>query len=127
MPRFTADVILDDREIDRLLNSPAGPVAEYLSTLGRRVHAVARNLAPISPHGSHGRAPGYLKIRIDWELKHDARGPYVDISSPARTGDGRDFAYGAAQNVENLRGAHGGRIRTTPHLVPALHYVLESL
>lgn len=122
-----ADVTLDEAAIERLLTSPAGPVGEYLATLGRRVTAVAKNLAPISPKGSHGRPPGYLKINIGWEIGRDGSGLYVDIASPARTGDGRDFPYGLAQNLENLRGRGGHHIRTTPHLVPALESVLGSL
>lgn len=122
-----ADVTLDDDAIDRLLTSPAGPVGEYLSTLGLRVYTVARNLAPISPAGSHGRPPGHLKTEIYWELQRDTLGLYVDIGSPARTGDGRNAPYGLFQSIPDLRGPHGGRIKTTPHLQPALESVLGSL
>lgn len=127
MVTYTRDVTLDDDAIEKLLTSPAGPVGEYLATLGRRVTAVARNLAPVSPRGSHGRPPGYLKTQIGWQLGHDAQGLYVDVMSPARTGDGRDFPYGLAQSLEELRGAHGGRIKTTPHLQPALRLIIEAL
>lgn len=122
-----ATVILDDRAIELLLTSPAGPVGEYLGRLGQRVAASARRRAPISPTGSHGRRPGHLRGEIRFEVHHDVRGVYVDILSPARTGDARNFPYGAAQNVEFLRGAHGGRIKTTPHLQPALYEIIGSL
>lgn len=125
MPKFAGVVEIDERAVDKLLNAPAGPTGKFLSRLGLQVYSVARNMAPVSPKGSHGRPPGYLKTHIEWELHSGAEGLYVTVVSPATTGDRRDFAYGAAQNVENLRGAHGGRIRTTPHLEPALRYVFN--
>jgi hypothetical protein len=121
------DVIIDDEAIAIFLTSPAGPVGDLLSDLGRKIYTVARNMAPISPKGSHGRAPGWLKTRIDWELRTDDGDLYVVVTSPALTNDGREAPYGKFQNIEDLHGAGGHKIRTTPHLLPAFHYVMDGL
>lgn len=127
MPKFAGEVLIDHAALERFTKSPSGPVGEYLANLGRQVYTVARNLAPVSPRGSHGRPPGYLKTQIAWELLLGSDGLFVSVTSPATTGDGRRAPYGAFQNVPNLRGRGGHHIRTTPHLEPALRYILESL
>lgn len=121
------DVVLDERALQQFLTSPAGPVGQLLATLGARVAQSAKRHAPVSPHGSHGRGSGYLRSRIGWEVKRDRRGLHVDITSPARTGDGRDFPYGYAQSLEVLHGRGGHRIKTTPHLQPALREIVSQL
>lgn len=122
-----ADVNVDEAALQRFLSGPAGPVGRVLAQLGQRGTQIAKRRAPVSPHGSHGRGSGYLRSQIGWSMHRDARGLYVDISSPARTGDGRNAPYGLFQSLSNLRGAHGGRIKTTPHLQPALRELIESL
>lgn len=118
---------VDEAAIRRLLESPAGPVGDYLAGIGRRVYTEARRIAPVSPHGSHGRQPGYLQSRIKWALGRDSRGLYAEVASMARTSDGRGFPYGHAQELETLHGRGGHRIKTTPHLVPALESIIGSL
>lgn len=124
MPKFAGEVTINQSELDRFLRDPAGPVGDHLSRLGRQVYTVARNMAPISPHGSHGRPPGFLKTRIDWRLELAADGLSVVVTSPATTGDGRNAPYGSYQNIPNLT-VNGHRIKTTPHLEPALRYVMD--
>lgn len=127
MPKFAGEVLIDHAALERFLTTPTGPVGEYLADKGRQVYTVARNMAPISPRGSHGRGPGYLRTQIAWELLLGADGLFVSVTSPARTNDNRRAPYGAYQNVPDLRGRGGHRIRTTPHLEPALRYVFETL
>jgi hypothetical protein len=121
--RGIGDVRLDEAAI-RDLASPAGEVARYLARGAQIVTQSAKRRAPVSPSGSHGRRSGYLRSDIGWVIGHDGDGLYVDVASPARTGDGRDAPYGLFQNIPNLRGRarNGSRypIKTTPHLVPAL-------
>lgn len=121
--RGIGDVRVDEAAI-RDLAGPAGPVARYLAGGAQTVTQEAKRLAPVSPRGSHGRRSGYLRSQIGWVIGADDRGLYVDVASPARTGDGRDAPYGLFQNIPNLMGrAHNGRrypITTTPHLAPAL-------
>ena len=121
------DVTIDERALEEFLTSPAGPVGRYLATIAQRVTQSSKRMAPVSPHGSHGRESGHLRSVIGWQIGRDGRGLYADIGSPARTADGRNAPYGLFQNIPNLRGAHGHAIRTTPHLVPALREIIGSL
>lgn len=123
----TQDVTINEDVLARFLTDPSGPVGQYLATLAQRVTQSAKRNAPVSPRGSHGQPSGKLRSEIGWELKRDARGLHADISSPVRTSDGRDAPYGLFQSLRELRGAHGGRIKTTPHLQPALIEVIRGL
>lgn len=125
--RVTQDVVVDEAAVLAFVSSPTGPVGQLLATIATRVTQSAKRHAPVSPHGSHGQPPGMLRSAIGWELGRDARGLYADISSPVLTSDGRNAPYGYFQSLRELRGAHGGRIRTTPHLQPALIEVIRSL
>jgi hypothetical protein len=108
----------------RDLASPAGPVARYLARGAQTVTQGAKRRAPVSPRGSHGRRSGYLRSEIGWVIERDSEGLYVAVASPAQTNDKRAAPYGLFQNIPTLYGrARNGkryRIRTTPHLVPAL-------
>lgn len=115
---------VDERAFAELLESPAGPVGQLLARGAEVVTQGAKRRAPVSPSGSGGRPSGYLRSQIGWVLDRDAAGLYVDIGSPARTNDARAAPYGLFQNIPVLssRTASGRRyrVRTTPHLVPAL-------
>lgn len=121
--RGVGGVRVDEAAI-RSLASPAGPVARYLARGAQQVTQGAKRRAPVSPHGSGGRPSGYLRSQIGWVIGTDARGLYVAIASPARTSDPRRAPYGLFQNIPALygrtRAGRRYRIRTTPHLVPAL-------
>lgn len=112
-----------DEAAIRDLASPAGPVARYLAKGGQAVTKEAKRLAPTSPHGSGGRRSGYLRSEIGWVVDTDAEGLFVAVFSPARTAR-RRAPYGLFQNLPVLYGRtrHGRRyrIRTTPHLAPAM-------
>jgi hypothetical protein len=119
--RGIGSVRVDEAAI-RDLASPAGPIARYLARGAQAVTQGAKRRAPVSPHGSGGRRSGYLRSQIGWVIGTDAGGLYVAIGSPAQTS--RGAPYGLYQNIPVLYGrARNGRryrIRTTPHLIPAL-------
>jgi hypothetical protein len=104
------------------LAGPSGPVAAYLARGAQAVAQGAKRRAPVSKRGSGGRRSGHLRSQIGWALGSDAAGLYVVITSPAETKTGAP--YGTFQNIPALMGrARNGRryrIRTTPHLIPAL-------
>lgn len=70
------------------------------------VQARARNLAPHSKSGSHGRAAGYLQRKITLTIRNGRNGAYARLSTEARTPKG--FPYGALQN------------KRRPYIKPAL-------
>lgn len=109
----------DDNAVRAFMTSPDGPVARLLSTAGEKVTQEAKRLAPVSPHGSHGRQSGYLRSQIGWHLGADALGPYVDISSPALSVEGAP--YGLFQEVGTRH------MSAQPHLRPALFILKGSM
>lgn len=102
----------NEAELRRLISSPGGEVVRFLLKCGEKVTQEAKRLAPTSPHGSNGRASGYLRSQIGYALGEDSEGPYVDIASPATTPDGSP--YGLFQEVGTYKMA------AQPHLRPAL-------
>lgn len=86
-----ARVVWNYGEADRLLNSEAGPVGRDLAAKGRRVAAEQRRTAPVSPDGSHGREPGYMRDHIDSTVGRDSLGLHVDIGTDAKTPDGHAY------------------------------------
>jgi hypothetical protein len=137
MPRFTADVTLDEAAIEAFLTSPAGPVGEYLAGLGRRVHAVARSLAPVGARDSKfGHKAGYLRSQIGWETGRDSAGLFVDVFSNAKSSAANPFTPGGPYAVWNeLPGTapHHAHLpawivdNEHPYLRPALESVIGSL
>jgi len=87
-------IIWNDRELNRLLNSEAGPVGLYLVRVGETGAQGAKRRAPVSPDGSHGRPSGYMRSQIGWTIGTDDQGLYVDIQSPAKTPNGYPYALG---------------------------------
>lgn len=59
-------VTIDGPALDRLLHSPAGPVARDLSRRAVRVDAAAKRLCAVDT--------GRLRSSINWRLAADARG-----------------------------------------------------
>jgi hypothetical protein len=102
-----------------LFESPTGPLARLLLSGAEKVAQEAKRLAPVSPHGSHGRQSGYLRSQIGFELGSDARGLYADISSPALSVDGDP--YGLFIEVGT------SKMKAQPHLRPALFILKGSL
>ncbi|MFC0504221.1 hypothetical protein [Micromonospora costi] len=78
-------------EDERLLHSEAGPVGRDLARKGERVAAEQRRTAPVSPDGSHGREPGYMRDHISSNLDRDSLGLYVDIGTDAKTPNGHAY------------------------------------
>jgi hypothetical protein len=117
------EVRLDETAL-RDLASPAGPVARYLARGAQVVTQSAKRRAPVSPRGSGGRSSGYLRSQIGWTTGTDPDGPWVAILSPALTSGRKPAPYGLFQNVPVLYGrtrtGRRYRIKTTPHLLPAL-------
>lgn len=132
--RLDGDVVLDDAAIDRLLNSPAGPVGQLLATIGQRVTQEAKRRAPVGDRNSkRGHPAGYLRSQIGWRVAHDTRGLYVDIASPARTSPYNPFPnepYGL-YNERPSRRSHGVpewvKAKEGPYMVPALRAIIEGL
>jgi hypothetical protein len=76
-------------QLERLLYGREGAVYRDLDRRGRRGVQAARQLAPVSADGSHGRPPGYLRDSIDYEIDRGPDGElYVDIVARAQTPDG---------------------------------------
>lgn len=86
-----ARVVWNRAELQRLLDSQSGPVGRDLAVKGERVAAEQKRLAPVSPDGSHGRPPGYMRDHIYSELGRDAVGLHVDIGTDATTPDGHPY------------------------------------
>lgn len=90
---------MNEAELTRLLRSPTGPVGRDMARRGRNALRVARGRAPVSPTGSHGRAPGYLRRNIVLQLQLVDGAPAAEVATTARTPKG--YPYGALQ--ENRR------------------------
>jgi hypothetical protein len=105
-------IVWDDAALHELVASVTGPVARDLQAKAERVTQEAKRLAPVSPHGSHGRPSGYLRSSIGWELGTDAEGLYANIYSPALSVKGAP--YGLFQEVGT------SKMAAQPHLRPAL-------
>ena len=135
----------DDRELDKLLNSPEGPVGRDLSRRGTVGAQTAKTLCPVSPAGSDGRPSGYARSQIGWELGRDRIGLYVDVKNPAQTRDGKPLGLfievGTAPHDIVSHGDYPLRNRRTgqvfgrkvrhpgthpqPHLRPALDVMMQ--
>lgn len=111
-------IVWDDVALAELLESPTGPVGRDLQAKAERVTQEAKRLAPVSPHGSNGRASGYLRSQIGWDIGVDSEGIYADISSPALSTDGAP--YGLFQEVGT------SKMAAQPHLRPALFIIKDS-
>ncbi|MEU7978247.1 hypothetical protein AB0B63_06915 [Micromonospora sp. NPDC049081] len=86
-----ARVVWNRAELQRLLASESGPVGRDLAIKGERVANEQKRLAPVSPDGSHGRPPGYMRDRVSSSLGRDERGLHVDIGTDATTPDGHPY------------------------------------
>lgn len=107
----------NDAELHKLLNSEDGPVGRDLRLKGQRVAAEMRRRAPVSPDGSHGRQPGYMRSKIRDEMGRDELGLHVDIGTDATTPDGHpyplDVELGARPHVIASHGDYPLRNRHT--------------
>ena len=114
-------VEVDERALHALITSPNGDIAKWLdSRVGPALAQEAKRLAPVSPHGSHGRPSGYLRSSIGYELGADAQSVYVDYGSNAHTPEG--FDYGEAQELGPMPD-NPHPFTHTPYLRPALDIV----
>jgi HK97 gp10 family phage protein len=102
----------DESALADLLTSAAGPIAIFGDGLAEKGTQEAKRLAPVSPHGSHGRKSGYLRSQIGWRRGQDERGLYWDIVSPALSVEGAP--YGLFQEVGT------SKMPPQPYLRPAL-------
>lgn len=137
-------LVWDDRELDKLLNSPEGPVGRDLSRRGAVGAQAAKTLCPVSPEGSDGRPSGYARSQIGFEVGRDREGLYVDVSNPAETRDGKPLGLfievGTVEHdiishgdypLRNKRGFVFGRkvrhpgTQPQPHLRPALDVMMQ--
>lgn len=105
-------VFWNEAAMDELLRAPDGPVGRMLAQKGEVVTQEAKRLAPVSPHGSHGRPSGYLRSRIYHQSGADGQGMYCDVASPATSTTGAP--YGLFQEVGT------SKMAAQPHLRPAL-------
>jgi HK97 gp10 family phage protein len=73
-------LVWNDAEIRRLLDSPSGPVARDLLRRGLLVQAAAKNFATGYGGGPHVRT-GRLRSSISTTLGADEAGVYCDVGS----------------------------------------------
>jgi Bacteriophage HK97-gp10, putative tail-component len=97
----------NDRELNKLLNSPLGEVARDLGRRGARVETAAKQYASGQGGGPQVRT-GRLRSSINWFLGVDGRGVYAQVGS----------AVPYAPFVEEGT----SRSRAYPYLRPALAF-----
>ena len=84
-------IIWHEPELDRILNSPEGPVGRDLQRKAEVVTQGAKRRAPVSPDGSHGRPSGWMRSRIGWRITKDSTGLVAIVESPATTPEGAPY------------------------------------
>lgn len=98
----------DAAAYDQLFHDPGGPLGAWLEGLGQRVEQAAKQRAPVSRDGSHGRPPGYLRDHITHQVTGDADGLRVDIISAATTPEGYPYGLGVeVGTVAHIIRSHG--------------------
>jgi len=97
-------VVINKRAIEALAST--NEVAKVLVDRATDIQGRAQADAPVSPTGSNGRRPGYLRANIRVKYGKDARSGYADVRTVARTP--RGFPYGRLQEQRQ------------PYLKPAL-------
>jgi len=108
-------IVWDEAALRELLVSGSGPIAQDLQQKAEKVTQEAKRLAPVSPHGSHGRPSGYLRSQINWTTGTDGQGIYYDIHTPATSTTGAP--YGLFNEVGT------SKMAAQPHLRPALDVI----
>lgn len=94
MPNRGARAVeVDEQELDRLLRSPAGPVAAWLS---RVTEKAAQRVKAKAPVGQPSRTPaghpaGFLRSRTEWSLSRDSKGLWSEIGNDAVTSSANPF------------------------------------
>jgi len=76
-------VVLRKKAIDALARSDE--MAAIMLNRSNDVVVRGRAAAPMSPKGSHGRKPGYLRANIRTKWARDTVSVYADVSPEART------------------------------------------
>lgn len=71
----------NDAEVARLLESREGPVGRDLLTKAATVARRAKELCPVSPHGSGGNPSGHLRNSIEYGVGRDERGLYGEAGT----------------------------------------------
>ncbi|MCX5066661.1 hypothetical protein OOJ91_12305 [Micromonospora lupini] len=122
-----ARVVWNYGEAERLLHSESGPVGRDMARKGERVAAEQRRTAPVSPDGSHGREPGYMRDHVSSNLGRDTLGLYVDVGTDARTPDGHayplDVELGTRPHVIKSKGNYPLRNPKTGQVFgPEVHH-----
>jgi hypothetical protein len=92
-------VEFDEAEYDRIVRSPAGPVAKYIYGLAQRITQVAKRRAPVGKNSKtpEGHPAGWLRSQQEWSGGVDGEGVYADLGNPALTSRANPFpdeAYG---------------------------------
>lgn len=110
--------VWDEAEAEHLLHEVSGPVGRWLDEeVGPKGVALAKRRAAVSPDGSHGRPPGYMREHITHEVGKDADTLFVDIISPATTPTGAPYGLfvevGTAAHTITSHGPYPLRNRQT--------------
>lgn len=100
-------LVLDRKELDKLLESEHGPVAEMIAKKAQRVAGAAKRRAP--------KRTGALRKSIKFEVKHDEEGVYADVGSEL-------FYAGFVENGHPIAGK-GGFVSARRFLRPALQAI----
>jgi hypothetical protein len=102
-------LVVNRQELNRLLESPDGPVARDLGRKAQRVAAQARRRAP--------KKTGALKASIGWTIGSDELGLFAEVTARV--------PYSAP--VEQGHRTDGGkRVRARRYLKPALYDVVRT-
>jgi hypothetical protein len=116
--KVTVRVVVDQAALDALIKTKTSPVGKFVYKKAKVVERADKAAAPVSPHGSHGRPPGYLRSKIGTYLSQDADGPYADVVSRARSkaAQGKVAIIGPLQKgkrrkVATSQAAYYGRIQ----------------
>jgi hypothetical protein len=80
-------VEVDQGEYDRIVRSPAGPVAKYIYGLAVKITQVAKRRAPVGKPSKtpQGHPSGYLRSQMEWSGGMDGQGVFADLGNPALT------------------------------------------
>lgn len=94
MPNRGARAVeVDEQELDRLLRSPAGPVAAWLNRVTERAAQAVKAGAPVGEPSKTpaGHPAGYLRSRVEWSAGRDATGLWGEVGDDAVTSQANPF------------------------------------
>lgn len=111
-------VVVDGQALDALKQTKGSPVGKFVYKKAKEAERKNKAAAPVSPRGTHGRPPGYLRSKIGTYLSQDSDGPYADVVSRARSKASKrkvaiigPLQKGKRRRVASSAAAYYGRIQ----------------